>query len=236
MITPSSVAACAYYSSRFCGERRRRGVPSGFTLTELLAVIAIVGVLAAILIPVVLRVRESSRSAACQSNLRQLGAAFLLYQADHKQSAPPTYTSSNMSFWSHYLLGTVPGGGTNYLGVVPACPSAESSSGTVGGYGMSNLYLWYPSPAHRVDDVPRFYSARLQRPADWPLFMDADWLVIYGLDDPVETATANTRFAARHGGWANVLMADIHVETARYGDTRWRQQTLNAGPYSYYTP
>ncbi|MDF3059435.1 MAG: hypothetical protein K0R17_3650 [Rariglobus sp.] len=61
---------------------------SGFTLTELLAVIAIIGVLAAILIPVALKVQASSRSTRCASNLRQMGTAMGAYAADHKGFLP----------------------------------------------------------------------------------------------------------------------------------------------------
>lgn len=58
-----------------------------FTLIELLTVIAIIGILAAILIPVVGRVRESGRRAVCVSNIRQVGLATIMvatdYNSDH---------------------------------------------------------------------------------------------------------------------------------------------------------
>ncbi|MDQ8194944.1 type II secretion system protein [Coraliomargarita sp. SDUM461004] len=56
-----------------------RNCSRAFTLIELLSVIAIVGVLIAILVPVFASVREQGESAKCQSNLRQIGVALSLY-------------------------------------------------------------------------------------------------------------------------------------------------------------
>lgn len=55
---------------------------NAFTLIELLAVIAIVGILAAIIVPVVGKVKDSAKDAGCRNNLRQLHAAFAGYIAD----------------------------------------------------------------------------------------------------------------------------------------------------------
>lgn len=69
---------------RYSRPRFFRRPVRGFTLIELLTVIAIVGVLAAIIIPVVGKVRDNARTSQCLSNVRQIAMANLLYAAEHK--------------------------------------------------------------------------------------------------------------------------------------------------------
>jgi prepilin-type N-terminal cleavage/methylation domain-containing protein len=61
----------------------------GFTLIELLTVIAIIGILAAILIPVVGKVRAQAKASTCLTNMRQVGLAFGMYSDDNKGVLPP---------------------------------------------------------------------------------------------------------------------------------------------------
>jgi len=66
-------------------ELRRR---AAFTLIELLVVIAIIGVLVGLLMPVVGKAKESGRSTACLSNLRQMGIALQVYVQDNNNRLP----------------------------------------------------------------------------------------------------------------------------------------------------
>lgn len=61
-----------------------------FTLIELLAVIAIIGVLAGMIIVGSSKAREAAHRATCVSNLRQIGAAAYLYAQDNKGKFPET--------------------------------------------------------------------------------------------------------------------------------------------------
>ncbi len=67
----------------------------GITLTELLVVIGIVALLAAILFPVFGRVRENSRKSSCLSNLKQIGAAMLIYCQDYNDKLPHSAQASD---------------------------------------------------------------------------------------------------------------------------------------------
>jgi len=65
----------------------------GFTLIELLVVIAIIAILAAILFPVFARAREKARQASCQSNLKQLALAYIMYSNDYEERFPTDWVT-----------------------------------------------------------------------------------------------------------------------------------------------
>jgi prepilin-type N-terminal cleavage/methylation domain-containing protein/prepilin-type processing-associated H-X9-DG protein len=95
---------------RFCANRQ------GFSLIELLIVIAIIAVLIAISLPAVQMVRQSANRTRCQGNLQQLSTAVHAFNADHNclpvyfgMQVSPMSTNANPNSSNGYALGPIGG-------------------------------------------------------------------------------------------------------------------------------
>lgn len=70
------------------GRGGRGAEDDAFTLVELLVVIAVIGVLTGLLLPVFGKAKEAARATACLGNLRQVGIALQLYTQDNRNLLP----------------------------------------------------------------------------------------------------------------------------------------------------
>ncbi len=77
----------------------------GFSLVELLAVVAILGTLVSLMLPALQSVRESARRAACSNHLRQMGIALANYESS-RRAFPPGHDAltGRDHAWSSFIL------------------------------------------------------------------------------------------------------------------------------------
>ena len=93
--------------------KNRTSRKSGFTLVEIMIVVAIIGLLAAIAIPNFVRARTQSQQNACINNLRQIDGAIQQWALENKKATNATVAFTDISL---YLKNSVacPSGGTNF--------------------------------------------------------------------------------------------------------------------------
>jgi len=138
----------------------------GFTLVELMVVIAIVGVLASVVIPNVQEYSAKARNASRMADLTSLEVAIITYK-DDVGSYPNTFSN----WWGEYDYGNHPHEGSNgyvpnlaptYMRRLPADPMAGKTNPAVGP-GIVNGFLYrsngrnYKLLSHRAPEAPNHH-------------------------------------------------------------------------------
>lgn len=113
-----------------------REAERGFTLIELMIVVAIIAILAGILIPNFVNARAQAQTAACESNLRSIATALELYYADNQ-----VYPTASAASVSPALLTS---SGVAYLNNTPKDPAAQTSGAA---YALTTTQATGGSPA-----------------------------------------------------------------------------------------
>jgi prepilin-type processing-associated H-X9-DG protein/prepilin-type N-terminal cleavage/methylation domain-containing protein len=226
---------------------RHRELPddsAAFTLTELLVVIAVIAILAALLLPSLSKAKERALAASCSSNLRQLQICWHLYSLDNEDVLVP-----NDFVYVVDVGGNDPGqlgddGQTWCRSIAPLDTNAiRAATSALFIYNTSPAIYRCPADRSTVLGFPsllrnRSYNlsnsancaqadgfrkgAQIRSPESLFVFIDthenAIWDATFGvipIEDPLRDYWLDIP-ADRHGRGANVTFADGHVERFRW--------------------
>jgi len=211
----------------------------GFTLIELLVVIAIIAILAAILFPVFARAREKARQSSCQSNMKQLGLAMLMYCQDYDETfcalgegtqttlVVPGDLYFNYNSGAAYLY-FYRSWASNIYPYIKNVQIFRCPSTTYNCYGVA-----YGLPVHGINATETGATSIFGRPVQADIKFPAELMMIgeKGTGGGNQYIFSSVYYASRvsHNGGANITFFDGHVKWASY-----EAGNLGHGFYDYY--
>lgn len=194
------------------GERNHRP-PCAFGLVELLAVLTLIVVLAALLFVNVPRLVEQSTRMRCAQNLRQLYAGFMAYATDHGGKIPfgardPDIPDANSNYYGGIY-------GAEFKNYIPGKRVAGNNTGYIEPYlcpadreiRMGNSYGFLGHSYGVNMKVCNNYN----RISTWR-YPSRTFLLADSLGPVIASTVPQQRLAPRHADGANTLFLDGHVE------------------------
>ncbi len=214
--------------------RHKSFIINGFTLVELLIIIAIIAIMAAILLPALNKARERGKLAKCTNHLKNIGLAALQYANDNNDYYPIALrTYPDIQSWARLCN----------LGYLDArfmdCPSDLTRTPGSGGLGNGHFqasypwrkykgtainqgYLWNSETGSYSGSSGKWYAqpwmlGKLKRPTFDHLVYDGNsHSHINSYMHGTTAGSTLTNFDTRHNKTGNVLFADGHTQTITY--------------------
>jgi len=201
----------------------RHSSPRGFTLVEILVTITLIAILSAVMVPVIRGMMSRSHSVRCSNQLRQIGAACLLYASDNNNTLPVTTHQRRQGIKS-WTITLEP-----YTSETLAFHCTKDEHPTREISYVINDFLT-PNPVG-APDLNLSRLANVSRPESSVLFAEVSpsylntdhfhFSVYRGGRIPA-AAFAKQVAVERHDGSANYLFVDGHVETLSWKEVQRR--------------
>ena len=223
----------------------------GFTLIELMVVISVIALLAAMLMSGVSTVRTNARSAVCKSNLRQLGLSFSTYLNDNEGFWPTDYWNQQLTPFLQNESGPITNSTFSTAATyAPArCPATPRKTTVGAELGLTYAYaaqyydggsisdplfhvlawVWWAVP-----NPPRIHDARI-RLRTQKAVLSEDWDDInfaLGQASWGKSQLNNMQLRRVHGTGSNVLCTDGHVQivtlpaVAMFSQVNWYRDPM----------
>ena len=217
----------------FNGAGRKQCSLQLFSLIELLIVIAIIAILAAMLLPALNKAREKSMATACSSNLRQMGQVFQMYTDTYDDWLPPSVDySGTYNRWQSYL----------YSFFKPEVPLAQENWHTNSPARLGTPYAFFRCPSQKLEFACQHFGInhyvngaaapndgirtlkKLSRPSARMLVMDCGTLngknsggtdITQDYSLGMYQAGGRLYIGRRHNDGPDILYCDGHVDWKR---------------------
>lgn len=199
--------------------------PNAFTLVELLVVVAVIGILAALVMPALSNARASARKTQCVANLRQVNLAIRLYADEHSDALPAlTQTHPYPNGVGAYYKQLVKG----YLGLsglaspresVFTCPSDRMIRMQVRHAFVSFIFNGYEADSSPIPRITGKKVSDIKNPSkavllgEWPGLFGGSWHPARG--SGVQDAKNNLGFVDGHIGFTKIYWDGVEGSQPR---------------------